>query len=104
MTQELDPPGWHAGDPSTPPDIADAIVKLMMGWFLNNFEDPVHRTPHDEGEYVFIWGGPYDAQEELEGAFGHIAPPELIEAAVAQVEHVSTLWAPSVNRMQPDAP
>ena len=30
----------------------------MVEWFQNNFEDPAHNTPRDEGEYVFIWGSP----------------------------------------------
>jgi hypothetical protein len=57
--------------PSTPPD----IVELMVLWFFQNFEDPAHNTPWDEGECVFIWGGPFDARAELEDAFGTTVTP-----------------------------
>jgi hypothetical protein len=59
------------GPPSEPPNLGriahEAIVDAMVEWFFNNFEDPVHHTPYDGG-YVWIWGGPYDARDELETA------------------------------------
>ena len=45
-------------------------IQRVTDWFFSNFEDPVHHTPWDEGGYVYIWGGPYDAREEIEAAFG----------------------------------
>jgi hypothetical protein len=41
--------------------------ETMRAWFLENYEDPAERTPYEsrEGGYIYIWGGPYDAGEEL---------------------------------------
>lgn len=49
----------------------DGAVKAMVEWFHMNFEDPAHNTPYEsaEGGYQWIWGGPYDAEEELQDAF-----------------------------------
>jgi hypothetical protein len=70
-------------------------VAVMAEWFLSNFEDPVHRTPWDEGEYVFIWGGPYNAYEEITNAFGDVATEQAIAAAVSLVEGDGTIqWVP----------
>jgi len=91
---------WEMGPPSDTPN----IVELMVKWFFENFEDPAHRTPCDEGEYVWIWGGPYDAREELERAFGALVRSHAMEQAVAEIEADGGLeWAPAVNRMQPEA-
>lgn len=43
MTAETYAPtdsSWDMGPPSAPPD----IVKLMVQWFLQNFEDPAHNS------------------------------------------------------------
>jgi|SRR6516162_4533382 len=102
---------WDMGPPSNPPDIRgldddDAATK-MVDWFLTNFENPAENTPWDEGEYVFIWGGPYDARDELEEVFGKLATKAAIEAAVEQIEDGedgSLEWAPASSRMQPEEP
>ena len=102
---------WDVGPPSDPPDIrglddSDAPTK-MTSWFLANFENPAEETPWDEGEYVYIWGGPYDAREELDEAFGELATEAAIEAAVEQIEDGedgSLEWAPASSRMQPEEP
>jgi hypothetical protein len=72
----------------------------MVEWFLTNFEDPAERTPWDEGEYVFIWGGPYYARDELESAFGNVATERAIAAAVDHIEEDGIMWVPSRSRMQ----
>src|SRR3981189_3118800 len=69
--------------------------ELMVPWFHQNYEDPSQRTPHDEGEFVYIWGGPYDARDELSAKFGDIASEALIEEAIAEVQEDGTFdWAP----------
>jgi hypothetical protein len=73
---------WDMGPPSAPPD----IVELMVQWFLQNFEDPVQNMPWDEGEYVFVWGGPFYTREVLEDVFGAVVTPQAIEQAVAKIE------------------
>src|SRR5262249_15310534 len=99
---------WDMGPPSTPPDVRrlrdDIATETMVKWFQENFEDPAGSTPHDEGEYVYIWGGPCDAREELDEVFGATASEQAIEAAVAEIEHDGWEWAPAESRMQPEAP
>jgi hypothetical protein len=93
--------------PSTPPDIRgkdrETAVDLMVQWFFTNFEDPVENTPRDAGDWVFIWGGPYYARDELEYAFGTVVTPQAIEEAVAKIEEEGgPQWPPSMRRMRPD--
>ena len=99
MTIELD-----LMPPSSCPDVRnlddDAAVETMVEWFQANFEDPAEGTPFDEGEYVFIWGGPYDAREELECAFS-TAPEHVIKMAVERIEEDGWEWAPAQSRIQP---
>src|SRR6516164_4356205 len=69
------------GPPSEPPDIRGLTngraTTKMVDWFFANFEDPAESTPYDGG-YVYIWGGPYDAREELNEAFGVVATERAI--------------------------
>lgn len=97
--------------PTTEPPSLDGMtdsekVAAMVEWFHENFEDPAQETPHDSGEggYLYIWGGPYDANEELQDAFAGQAPDELIEQATSEVQDRDGIldWAPSGNRIGPD--
>ncbi|MET3352402.1 UNVERIFIED_ORG: hypothetical protein ABID33_000285 [Xanthobacter viscosus] len=72
----------------------------MIHWFGRNFEDPANETPYEtrEGGYQYIWGGPYDAAEELFAEFGDIVLEDRIRQAVDKVESDGiTNWAPSRN-------
>jgi len=74
---------------------------LMLQWFEQNFEDPAERTPYEsaEGGYIWIWGGPFDAREELFSKFGGIASESLIEEVALEVEKGGVvLWAPTPQR------
>lgn len=91
---------------TTPPSLEEVDpvtrVSLMVEWFSENFEDPVNDTPYDgkEGGYQFIWGGPYDARDELEGAFPE-ATEEEIEEAIDEIEADGTVeWAPNGARIR----
>ena len=71
--------------------------KAMRFWFLTRYEDPVNNTPYmgSEGGYLYIHGGPYDAQEELNGRFGHLCSEEAIQAVIEDVETDDIIeWAP----------
>jgi hypothetical protein len=63
MTEKTKPPKLH--DKNT-------AVEQMTTWFHSNFENPAESAPYEsaEGGYQYIWGGPYDAREELDAAFG----------------------------------
>jgi hypothetical protein len=72
-----------------------SITAFMTSWFLCNYENPVESCPHDEGEFVFIWGGPYLAEEELQEQFGHLFDEQLIAEVAAQIddEHDGYEWS-----------
>ena len=81
-----------------PPDDDErqAAIDTLVEWFFERFEDPAHRLPYEsaEGGYQWIYGGPYDAREQLEDNFpdeaGHI-----IDAAVDQIKSGGlTEWSP----------
>lgn len=93
---------------SEPPEIdwtdEDGAVEAMVEWFHANFEDPAQETPYEsaEGGYQYIWGGPYDAAEELADAFPD-ADDELIARAVDEIQSDGLFdWAPAGIRIQPD--
>lgn len=70
----------------------------MVEWFHSNYEDPADQTPYEtaEGGYQWIWGGPYDASEEIEGMFGNLISEALIKQAVAEVQSDGIVdWAPT---------
>lgn len=67
---------------------------VMMDWFGQNYEDPANRTPFEsaEGGYQYIYGGPFDAREELEAEFGGVASEKLISEIVEELEHDTHVW------------
>jgi hypothetical protein len=82
----------------------EARIEAMVEWFGDNFEDPAQETPYEsaEGGYIYIWGGPYDAREEIGEAFLD-ADEDEIEEAIDQIQADGTFdWAPNGNRIQPD--
>ena len=68
----------------------------MRRWFFENFENPAENTPYEsaEGGYQYIWGGPYDAYEQLGDKFGGIASERLIQELVGEVQNETLEWAP----------
>ena len=96
------PHGWSAEDiEHLGPETQKEVLKE---WFYWNFEDPVERTPHDssEGGYDFIWGGPYDAEEELRDEFESLGVPDkVINEVVKEVTEDGTfMWAPTFDRIK----
>jgi hypothetical protein len=75
----------------------DDAIDAIVTWFFTNFEDPAESTPWDDG-YVFIWGGPYDAREEIDDAFASI-DEKVTNAAIERIEQDGWEWAPSQSRM-----
>jgi len=68
--------------------------QFLLKWFLENFEDPAEHTPYEsrEGGYIYIFGGPYNAREELENNFENIET-SLLDSCVSELENISTEWA-----------
>jgi hypothetical protein len=72
----------------------DTQTEVMRTWFFEHFEDPANSTPYEsaEGGYIYIWGGPYDAQEELEDEFSGVVPFEVIEELANELSETSFAW------------
>jgi len=58
----------------------------LARWFLENFEDPANHVSYEskEGGYQYIFGGPYDAEEELRTQFFDVGD-EVIAAAIEKI-------------------
>ncbi|MDT8332591.1 hypothetical protein RQ831_16155 [Roseomonas gilardii] len=78
-------------------------VAYLTYWFNEMFVDPAEETPYEsrEGGYQYIFGGPYDARDELDDQFSHLVTEGVISLAVEEVENTGIIeWAPS--RRHPD--
>ncbi|MCB2406238.1 hypothetical protein [Rhizobium ruizarguesonis] len=76
-------------------------VEAMVQWFHENYEDPAVRMPYEsaEGGYQWIWGGPYDAHEQISDNFSSVADDRTIEEAVESVTGDGLYeWAPKARR------
>ncbi len=96
--------GVEVMPPSSPPDITelsgDEAKDEIVQWVVDNYEDPVHSTPIDGGEYQYIWGGPFDARELIADEFSGEASEEVLDLASEELESISLLWVPHQNRHQ----
>ena len=78
-------------------------VEYIAHWFSGMFEDPQNETPyaideHSPYNYEYIWGGPYDARDQIGDEFGGIVSDDVIDLAVAEVERDGVVeWAPGRN-------
>ncbi len=85
---------------SAPPNFRH---EAMRQWFLSRFWDPANDTPYNgrEGGYLYIHGGPYEAEDELYGMFGGLFDDEIVRAVIDDVESDGIYeWAPM--HTQPD--
>ena len=84
------------GDERIDEEDRQAQIDALVEWFFERYEDPAQRLPYisAEGGYQWIYGGPYDAREELAENFPDL-PDDVIEAAVDEIESDGlTDWAP----------
>lgn len=75
----------------------DQQIELMVEWFGERYEDPVHRMPYNsrEGGYLWINGGPYDADEEIQSEFSDVAEFDVMQRAVEEITSEGLYeWAP----------
>lgn len=75
-----------------------SLVKLLVEWFHYLYEDPANETPHNsrEGGYLYIKGGPYNAEQELRENFEDVVPEDALMAAVEEIQSDGLFdWAPS---------
>ncbi|MES2162900.1 MAG: hypothetical protein V4476_17210 [Pseudomonadota bacterium] len=72
-------------------------IAAMRRWFLDRYEDPANETPWDgeDKEYVFVWGGPYDPNDEIQERFGGIVEFETMWQLIEELwRDVGNQWAP----------
>ena len=69
-------------------------LDVMRHWFHQNYDQPGNSTPWDpeEGRYIYIWGGPYDAREELEEEFSDVVEESVIRELADDLFDESSEW------------
>lgn len=74
-------------------------IEVMHAWFLQNFERPEEHTPYEskEGGYIYIWGGPYDPEEELMREFEDIVSSETIKKISEEFTEISPDWSGKIG-------
>jgi len=73
----------------------DEQIEIMRDWFFENYQNPNEECPYDqeEGDYVYIWGGPYIAYEELECEFGEYVNEKIIQKLADELENICYEWS-----------
>ncbi|WP_022693310.1 hypothetical protein [Ponticaulis koreensis] len=98
--------GLELRDPSAVPDLSamtrEQRVAEMVQWFLFNYEDPANSTPRDEGDYFYIWGGPYYAGDIIPQTFLDDVDEDEVDNAVAEIEAIGHIWVPNERRLVDD--
>ncbi len=61
------------------------IIELIHFWFNENYIDPAENCSIDRGEYFYIYGGPFRADEVIEEEFGNIIEGTLLEKAYNEI-------------------
>jgi len=74
---------------------ADQKREFMELWFRERFEGPEQETPRWDGEFHFIWGGPYDARDELGDEFGDLVSQKMLDDLIGKLEAENSEWAPT---------
>lgn len=72
-------------------------IEAMRRWFYARYQDPANDTPYNgrEGGYIFIHGGPYDPDEEIQERFGHVVEYGVMEELIQDLYQESgDQWAP----------
>lgn len=75
-------------------------LEYMEAWFREYYEDPANKTPHPEGEFVYPWGGPYDAFDELGSEFGDLVPEDRIQELAEDLRREHIDWAPTSRKQR----
>ncbi|WP_338508487.1 hypothetical protein [Pseudomonas poae] len=72
-------------------------IEAMRQWFYARYQDPANDTPYNgrEGGYLFIHGGPYDPDEEIQERFSDVVEFDVMEELISDLasEH-GDQWAP----------
>ncbi|MBZ9780881.1 hypothetical protein K9857_04865 [Pseudomonas sp. REP124] len=88
---EFDPDdGWLKSAPK------ELQIEAMRLWFYARFEDPANCTPYDSGEggYQFIFGGPYDPNDEIQERFSEVVDYKVMEELIEDLyQECGDEWA-----------
>jgi hypothetical protein len=73
----------------------EAQLEVMRHWFNANYEDPAENCPYfsAEGGYQYIYGGPFDAEEELQNYFGGVVEDEVIAELAQKLSRNTPDWS-----------
>jgi len=78
---------------------SDMQKSVMRNWFYSNYENPAEHTPFEskEGGYLYIWGGPFDAREEIGDVFLDHVSKEALDDLVSELESESLEWSGKIS-------
>lgn len=81
-------------------DSREDMKEQITDWFHENFEDPIDNMPRnpETGSFDWIWGGPFDAREEIEDAFIGV-DSEILDEVIEEIEFGGREWAPHSDRV-----
>ncbi|HFI5333982.1 TPA: hypothetical protein ACGQS5_001640 [Serratia liquefaciens] len=76
-------------------------IEVMREWFFDNYENPVDSCPYEtrEGGYHYVYGGPYDASDELQGMFGVHVKSDYIQELVDELQEECWEWSGSSDNV-----
>src|SRR5882762_845899 len=94
----------HISSRDLPKAKRDVQLDAMRTWFYQNYEDPNDSCPYDsaEGGYQYIYGGPYDAREQLDAEFDGVIDDDVIEELEDELDDISSEWSGNSNSFDPD--
>ena len=70
-------------------------LKLIELWFRERYENPVNEMPRLDGEYLYLWGGPFEVTEVLQEEFNGLISFDLLQGLIKKLEQESSEWAPT---------
>src|SRR5882724_4089003 len=96
--------GKHISSRDLPNAQREEQLDAMRRWFHRHYEDPIENCPHDseEGGYQYVYGGPYDASEELSTEFGGVVEDALIEELASELDDISSDWSGDSSKFDAD--
>jgi hypothetical protein len=76
------------------------LDEAIWNWFFSNFQAPSDYEERD-GSNPYEFGGPYDASEIIQEAFGE-ADETIVDAVIEEIEAEGMEWAPDMGRLYDD--
>ncbi len=68
----------------------EITVDSLVEWFLDNYKDPVNGVPWVDGEYYYVYGGPFQSDGELFEHFPEV-DEDIITAASEKLDEDETI-------------